>query len=92
MTSVTNSEQAVAVAERMLDEHVRPAIDDEVAVTDVREFPTCWVIGFNTVAYLETGSIARALVGLGPVIVNRRSGKARIGTSASPADRQLDSR
>lgn len=55
VTSETNSEQGVAIAERMLDGHVRPAIDDEVAVTEVREFPTCWVIGFNTVAYLETG-------------------------------------
>lgn len=87
--SVTR-EQAVAIAEDMLDREVRPNLDEEVALTEVREFSTCWVAGYNTRAYLETGSVVHALAGGGPIIINRRTGQARIGTSALPAEDQLD--
>lgn len=83
-------EAAVAIAEDLLDREVRPALDEEIALTAVREFPTCWVAGYNTRAYLETGSVVHALAGGGPIIINRRTGRARLGTSALPAEDQLD--
>lgn len=83
-------EQAVAIAEDMLDREVRPKVDEEIALTELREFPTCWVAGYNTRAYLETGSVIHALAGGGPIIINRRTGHARLGTSALPTEDQLD--
>lgn len=82
-------EQAIAIAEDVLDREVRPNLDEEIALTEVREFPTCWVAGYNTRAYVETGTIVHALAGGGPIIINRRTGQARIGTSALPAEDQL---
>ncbi len=90
MSAVTTAEEAIAIAEDVLDRDIRPAIDEEVVLTEPRQFPTCWVVGYNTRAYLETGSVMHALVGTGPIIINRRSGEARIGTSAFPAEDQLD--
>lgn len=87
--SVTRDE-AVAIAEEVLDREIRPNVDEEIALTEVREFPTCWVAGYNTRAYLETGSVVHALAGGGPIIINRRTGRARVGTSALPAEDQLD--
>lgn len=83
-------EEAVAIAEEVLDREIRPNVDEEVRLTGVREFPTCWVAGYNTRAYLETGSVVHALAGGGPIIINRRTGHARLGTSALPAEDQLD--
>ncbi len=48
------------------------------------------MVGYNTGVYLDTGSITHALAGGGPIIVNRRTGEARIGTSTLPAEEQLD--
>jgi hypothetical protein len=82
-------EHAAAIAEDFLDREIRPKVDQEIVLTEVREFPTCWVAGYNTRAYLETGSVSHALAG-GPIIINRRTGNARIGTSAVRAEDQLD--
>jgi hypothetical protein len=81
--------QARAVADRYIAEVVEPAVGEEVVSTVVREFPTCWVVGYNTRAYVETQAISHALAG-GPIIVNRETGSLRIGSSAVPAEEQLD--
>lgn len=86
---VDDQEQVRRIAERLLDEQVRPEIDDEVVISGIQEFPTCWAVGYNSREFLENGSISHALVG-GPVIVNRRTGTARLGVSAKPAEDQLD--
>jgi Immunity protein 35 len=87
---IKTKEQAKKIAEDFLDRDVRPKLVEELVVTEVREFPTCWVAGFNTRAYVETGSTIHALAGGGPIIINRLTGKARQGTSALPAEKQLD--
>ena len=87
---VLTANDARTIAERFLDEQVRPHLDAEIVVTDVREFPSCWVVGFNSRAFVETGSISHMLVGGGPIIVNRRTGVACMGTSAQPDEDQLD--
>jgi hypothetical protein len=81
--------QARAVAEKYIADVVEPAVGEEVITTAVREFPTCWIVGYNTRAYVETQAISHALAG-GPIIVNRASGKLRVGSSALPAEEQLD--
>jgi hypothetical protein len=87
---ITSADQARAIAEEMLDVKVRPALDLEVVTTSVREFETCWVVGYQSRAYVETGEASNALAGGGPIIINRRSGAARMGTSSLAAEAQLD--
>jgi hypothetical protein len=81
--------QARAVAERYIADIVEPVVGEEVITTAVREFESCWVVGYNTRAYVETQAISHALAG-GPIIVNRATGNLRIGSSALPAEEQLD--
>lgn len=83
-------DQAVLIAQEMLEKELQPNIGEDITLTEVREFPTCWVAGYNTRAFLETGSTVHALAGGGPIIINRQTGSARVGTSALPAEEQLD--
>lgn len=78
------------VAEQVLDEQVRPNTDEDLVLTEVREYPTCWVVGYNTREFVETGSFSATLVGGGPIIINRKTARARVGTSALPIEDQLD--
>ena len=87
---ISHEDEARAVAETLLDATVRVSLQEDVVTTSVREFPTCWVVGYNTRAFVETGAISHALAGGGPIIVNRKTGDARMGTSAVPAEDQLD--
>lgn len=50
----------------------------EYAVVEsaVVEKPFTWVFPFNTRKYLETGDLNEMSIGLGPVVVNRKSGAA----------------
>lgn len=90
MTAVDDREEATRIAVEFLETVVRPGVGQDMVLTEVREFPTCWAAGYNTRAYVETGSVIHALAGGGPIIVNRRSGEVRMGTSALPAEDQLD--
>jgi Immunity protein 35 len=87
---IDSAEVAKELAQDYLDTVIQPQVDEEVTATEVREFPTCWVVGYNTRAFLETGSFSHALVGGGPIIINRGTGRLRVGTSALPAEEQLD--
>ena len=62
----------------------------DVVTTEVREFPTCWAVGWNNRAYVEGGEVSSALAGGGPIIVNRKTGVVRMGVSALPVEAQLD--
>ncbi len=88
---ISSADDARAVAETFLDRAIRPSVEMDVVTTEVREFETCWAVGWNSSAYVEGGEISSALAGGGPVIVNRRTGEARVGVSALPIEAQLDS-
>jgi hypothetical protein len=90
MTNVSSAATALRIAEALLDRVVRRTVDEEVVVTYIVEHPTCWIVGYDTRFHLQTGSVNHALAGGGPIIVNRRTGLARLGTSALPDDAQLD--
>jgi hypothetical protein len=55
-----------------------------------RDEDWCWVFFYNSRAYLETGSFSEALVGNGPLVVERDSGRLHELTTARPIDEQLD--
>lgn len=81
--------QARTLAEAYIAELVEPVIGEEVVTTLVREFSTCWIVGYNTKAFVDTGAASHALAG-GPIIINRFTGNLRIGSSAVPAEEQLE--
>lgn len=87
--AVSSAAEARSIAERHLD-NMRPRIGVEIATVEPTEYPTCWVVGWNTVAFIQTREVGHALAGNGPVIVNRRTGVARWGVSALPIEEQLD--
>jgi hypothetical protein len=86
MAAVTSVEDARSVADDLLAQHL---VGEHVRSTDIIEYETCWVVGYQSLAFLETGAISHALAG-GPIIVNRATGVGRFGASFLPADQQLD--
>jgi len=87
---MVDREQARAIAQKFLDDEVQPMSSYDLVLTVVMEFPHCWVVGFNGSEYVKTGDFRHALAGAGPIIVNRRTGAARLGVSAKPIEDQLD--
>jgi hypothetical protein len=83
-------QEARDIAERTLDELVRPSIDVEIVVASMEEFHTCWVAGYNSREYIEHDRLSAALLGNGPVIINKATGTARLGGTAQPVEEQLD--
>jgi len=86
---IQTEDQARQVAIRYIAEVVEPSVGEEVVISRIRQYPTCWVIGYNTKVFIETGAVDHALAG-GPIIVNRETGDLRIGSSGLPAEEQLD--
>ena len=87
---ITSEADALAAAEQLLDEIIRPTTEPDIVITTVQACPTCWLVGYNTKAFVETRSIMDALPGSRPVIVNRETGRARLGTHELPPEQQLD--
>lgn len=65
---------AIRSVERALAEHWG-SDDVEEVVTHVSEHPECWAITCQSKAYVESGDIRDMLVGRGPFIVDRATGK-----------------
>jgi len=76
-------ESALEIAERLLDAEVRRSLDEEVVINlkTVQETPHFWVFFYNTRAFIETKSMVHSLAGNGPVLVEKATGRARIGRS-----------
>ena len=86
---IRREEEAREIAVRYLAEIVEPSADEDVIVTWIREYPTCWVVGYNTRTYVETRTVSHSLAG-GPIIINRETGALRVGLSSKPVEQQLD--
>ncbi len=84
---IETAEAARAAAAGFL-RHIEPEVGEPIAITAVTEFPTCWVVGYNTIAFLQ-GDFSHALAG-GPMIINRLTGHIRFGLSYLAAEEQLD--
>jgi hypothetical protein len=88
---MTDFHEARAKASKYVDEMAAKvgmelAIDDDAS----HEEPWCWVFGFNSRAFLETGSISHALTGNGPIVVEKDGGAVHILVSAFPIEDQLE--
>jgi hypothetical protein len=81
---------ARAIATQHLADVITPRVGEALVVTAVHEYPTCWVVTYNTEKYADRGEIRHALAGNGPMIVNRSSGSIRMGVASQPFESQLD--
>lgn len=83
---MVNSAAALAAAESILESTVRPVVGEPVAIIPGESIETTrnFVFFYNTVAYIETKTVSHALAGNGPILVERRTGAARMADSSRP--------
>ncbi len=86
----TDRDTAIRIARRFVLTQIEPGIGQPVVLTTAREFPTCWVVGFNTKAYWETRSARHALAGGGPLIIDKATGELSVASSAAPLKDQIE--
>jgi hypothetical protein len=79
---------ATTIARRHLE---REFPDGGVALDDgaTMETERCWVLFYNSVAFLLTGELRDCLVGNGPLLVDKRSGALRQAGTAHPVEHYL---
>lgn len=83
-------QRARAIAERVLDETVRPANSDVIIVEEhTRETAESWVFIYNTRAFIERGSFEDMLVGNAPLFVDKATGETRFGRTDISVEEQL---
>jgi hypothetical protein len=84
-------EDALALAENILTSEVRPGVGEEVVVLPDQtvETPRLWVFFYNTRAFVETGSIAHALAGNSPILIDKSTGRASLGRTDTPWEDQV---
>lgn len=88
--SPMDGQEARAIAERALDETVRPANPDVVIVDrHTRESGDSWVFVYDNRAYVETGAFEERLVGNAPLFVDKATGHTRFGRTDIGVDEQL---
>ena len=81
-------DSAATIASRHLE---REFPDGGVALDQGATVETdrCWVLFYNTVAFLRTGELRDCLVGNGPLLVDKRSGAVRQAGTAHPVEHYL---
>jgi hypothetical protein len=87
---VLTLDEAREIAEAFLRDEIQPRVDQELAIAEMEEFPTCWVAVFNSRNFIETGHISCALAGNSPLIINKRTKVLRLGATGVPVEDQLD--
>ena len=80
---------AIEVAERFLDDRIRPLYQDEVVIASVTEFDSFWAFGYNTRALVEHGDMAKSLLGNGPVVVPKDGGVTYLAESSVSIEEQI---
>lgn len=82
--------EAAAIAQGVIDQEIRSSVGEDVAINTAATVETSdrWVVFYNTRAFHETGLIRHALAGNGPIIVERRDGRAWRAHTASPWEEQ----
>jgi hypothetical protein len=83
-------DSAATIARRHLE---REFPDGGVALDQGATVETdrCWVLFYNTVAFLRTGELRDCLVGNGPLLVDKRSGALGQAGTAHPIEHYLPS-
>jgi Immunity protein 35 len=86
-----NEDQVRQIANHFIRDEIQPKVAEELVISNLEEFRTCWVATCNSRKFIETGSIRYMLAGNGPLIINKRTGAVRLGVTSAPVEEQLDS-
>jgi hypothetical protein len=89
---IVTQDEALVFAERVLDESVRPNHDQlNIVVASSTEYGGAFVFGYNSREFLDDRTrITDSLVGNGPIVVEKSTGKVWFATSAYPLVDQLE--
>jgi Immunity protein 35 len=87
---VLHQAEARQIVEEFIRDKVQPRTTNDLVISDMEEFPTCWIAIYNTRKFVETGSFRDALAGNGPLIINKRTRSVRMGLTGQPVEEQLD--
>jgi Immunity protein 35 len=87
---VLSQAEAREIAEDFLREEIQPHNTVDIVISELEEFPTCWVAIYNSRKFVDSGSFRDALAGNGPLIISKRTGAVRIGVTSQPVEEQLD--
>ncbi|MFJ8582365.1 YrhB domain-containing protein [Micromonospora sp. NPDC093277] len=81
---VVNEQEARSTAEETLRAMSSKPGVPPLAITDVEEYPGCWVFYYQSVRYIETGSCRDSVAGNAPILVDRSTGQPHAtGTARS---------
>lgn len=72
-------QDAFEVAQRFLDEVIRPESLGEIVIARCVETDGGWVFSYNTRVFLEEGDVASSLAGNGPIVVPRSGEPPYVG-------------
>lgn len=83
--------EARAVAERFLDDEIRPDFEEELILIDsgIVETPDVWVFPYDTRIYAETLEVAHAIVGNAPIVVPKNGTEPWTPHTATPLKDQI---
>ncbi|MFL6106294.1 MAG: YrhB domain-containing protein [Marmoricola sp.] len=91
-----NVADAIRVASAYFAERFDEVRTGEWVLTEPREHPSAWTVGYQTRAFLETGSVSHSLAGNGPLVIPSQGNPlGRLGRASpsnlrsSAADRQI---
>ena len=74
-----NKEEARQIALEILGHLAKTSGNTYVILEDaIKERPEAWVFPFNTAAYAASRNFREMALGLGPIVVKRKSGEARM--------------
>lgn len=82
--------EARQIAEDFLRKEIQPSSTVDLVISELEEFPMCWVAIYNSRKFVDSGSFRDALAGNGPLIINKRTRAVRMGLTSQPVEEQLD--
>lgn len=83
---VITEQEARRTAEAVLQEMSSLRGMPPLAIMNVEERQACWVVYYQSVRYIETGSFLDSLVGNAPILVDRQTGQRHQTGTAQQID------
>ncbi|SIR92011.1 Immunity protein 35 [Micromonospora avicenniae] len=83
---VITEREARRAAEAVLQDMSSVPGMPSLAIMNVEERQACWIVYYQSARYIETGSFLDSLVGNGPILVDRQTGRRHQTGTAQPID------
>lgn len=85
-----NAADAIRIASAYFAERFDEVRTCEWVLTEPREHPSAWTVGYQTRAFLETGSISHSLAGNGPLVIPKSGEPPWEAWSGEPVESQIE--